>query len=153
MNDYDSHVRILVVTPKEHEVSTLSHILGHSAWTLTTASDIGSACGLLRQHHVHVVMCDARLEDGTWKDMLDVIADLPEPPQLIVTASHADDRLWAEVLNLGAWDVLVKPYRPKEVYRTIHLAWQHWADHRRIPRRANSSSVPHDNTASAAGAR
>lgn len=99
---------------------------------------------MLAQHHVHVVLCDPRLPDGTWKDLLETIADIPEPPQLIVTAHHADDRLWAEVLNLGAWDVLVKPFHPKEVYRTIHLAWRHWTDNRRVPRRtvAAAGSAP-----------
>jgi DNA-binding response OmpR family regulator len=142
MNDYDTHVRVLAVSPKESEASALAYILGHSAWTLSTACDLASARQLLSQHLVHVVLCDPTLPDGTWHNMLDVLGELPEPPQLIVTAHHADDRLWAEVLNLGAWDVLVKPFHPKEVYRTIHLAWRHWTDHRRIPRRTTASAQP-----------
>lgn len=140
MNEYDSHVRVLAVSLGKSETSALSHILAHSAWTLLTAHDVGSARRLLAQHHVHVVLCDPKLPDGTWKDLLATLEQTPEPPQLIVTAHQADDRLWAEVLNLGAWDVLVKPFHAKEVYRTVHLAWRHWTDTRRLPRRIGVSA-------------
>jgi DNA-binding NtrC family response regulator len=152
MNDYDTHVRVLAVSRKESETSSLAHILAHSAWTLLTANDIASAREALNQHHVHVVLCDTALSDGTWKDLLSTIVDLPEPPQLIVTAHHADERLWAEVLNLGAWDVLVKPFHPKEVYRTIHLAWRHSTVARRGAR-IPAGSASADEFAYAAGLR
>lgn len=48
-----------------------------------------------------MVICEARLPDGTWKEVLDLAQRQPRPPYLIVTFSLADDRLWAEVLNLG----------------------------------------------------
>jgi DNA-binding response OmpR family regulator len=47
---------------------------------------------------------------------------------LIVTSDLADDRLWAEALNLGAYDVLAKPFRAAEVFRTVSLAWRQWKD-------------------------
>jgi DNA-binding response OmpR family regulator len=43
-----------------------------------------------------------------------------------VTSRHADDRLWAEALNLGAWDVLAKPFDPGEVVRVVNLACLCW---------------------------
>jgi CheY-like chemotaxis protein len=39
----------------------------------------------------------------------------PDPPMLIVTSRLADDYLWAEALNLGAYDVLAKPFDASEV--------------------------------------
>jgi DNA-binding response OmpR family regulator len=45
-----------------------------------------------------------------------------------VTSRLADDRLWAEVLNIGGYDVLAKPFVPAEVFRTISLAWLNWKD-------------------------
>jgi hypothetical protein len=44
-------------------------------------------------------------------------------------ASHfADDQLWAEALNLGAYDVLAMPLRAAEVFRSVSLAWRRWND-------------------------
>ena len=40
----------------------------------------------------------------------------------------APERLWAEALNLGAWDVLAKPFEADEVIRIVSIAGQHWED-------------------------
>ena len=48
----------------------------------------------------------------------------------------ADDRLWAEALNLGAWDVLAKPFEKSEVLRAVSTAWLDWKNKQKIPTRA-----------------
>lgn len=45
-----------------------------------------------------------------------------QPPKLIVASRLADERLWAEVLNLGGYDLLVKPFVADEVQRVVSLA-------------------------------
>jgi DNA-binding response OmpR family regulator len=60
--------------------------------------------------------------------MLDQISLLPDPPLFIVASRLADERLWAEALNLGAWDVLAKPFVADEVTRIVDIARQHWRD-------------------------
>ena len=60
--------------------------------------------------------------------MLERISLLPDPPLFIVTSRLADERLWAEALNLGAWDVLAKPFEADEVIRIVSIAGQHWQD-------------------------
>jgi DNA-binding response OmpR family regulator len=74
---------------------------------------------LLRIDKVRVVVCETGLPDGTWKDILETVSSLPDPPLLIVTSRFADERLWAEVLNLGGYDVLIKPFDPREVFRSV----------------------------------
>ena len=45
-------------------------------------------------------------------------------PNLIVSSPRADERLWAEVLNLGAFDLLMgAPFEPEEVLRVTESAW------------------------------
>jgi len=65
-----------------------------------------------------------------WVDVLDQIQSMPHPPSVIVTSRMADEQLWSEALNLGAWDVLAKPLDPSEVIRSVESAWRHW--HHRI---------------------
>ena len=81
---------------------------------------------LWREHRVAVVVSDSDLSDGTWKDLLTDLRTAPNPPRLIVTSDLADERLWAEVLNYGAYDVLVKPFHPAEVLRIVSAAWRDW---------------------------
>ncbi len=64
--------------------------------------------------------------------MLNHLSLFPDPPLLIVTSRLADERLWAEALNLGAWDVLAKPFDADEVIRIVTIACQHWQDRHRV---------------------
>jgi hypothetical protein len=73
-----------------------------------------------------VVICQHSLPDGDWKLMLAGLDRIDVRPSLIVSSRLADDRLWAEVLNLGAFDLLLgAPFEPEEVLRVTESAcWE-----------------------------
>src|ERR1700692_1457763 len=125
---------VLSVSPFEEDCLSLMAIVGYSTWRLFHAHDLGSAVALLQQHEIAVVLCKRDLPSGTWIDLLESLRSLPDPPSLIVASRLADERLWAEALNLGAWDVLAKPFDRREVFRSVKSAWQHW--YGQIPMRA-----------------
>lgn len=81
---------------------------------------------LLRSHQISVVVCERDLRPHSWKDLLAGACDLPKPPLVIVTSRHADDYLWVEALNLGASDVLAKPFDTGELKRTLFIAALNW---------------------------
>jgi len=68
-----------------------------------------------------VVLCDKHLPDGNWKDLISWLADSPDPPRVIVLAG-ADSEFYAEAINLGAYDVLLRPLNPEELCRVASLA-------------------------------
>src|SRR5215471_13144473 len=119
-------VTVLSVSPLEEDHASLQTIFGHSMWTLFIADCHAAAYSILRQRDISVVLCERDLETGNWTDLLGCISDLQLRPSVIVTSRLADDHLWAEALNLGAWDVLAKPFERNEVLRSIKAAWQHW---------------------------
>ena len=140
-SDHACRVHVLAVSPFESDHTALSHIFGHTAWEFDTARTLQQASEKLFDTVSLVsplVLCDEVLPDGSWKDMLRLIHKQPDPNYLIVTSPRADDRLWAEVLNLGAYDVLAKPFHSTEVFRTIGLAWRQWLDSRKSVGRAAS---------------
>ena len=49
-------------------------------------------------------------------------------PFFIVTSRLADERLWVEALNVGAYDVLVKPFDVTELKRVLNSAWCEWRE-------------------------
>jgi DNA-binding response OmpR family regulator len=65
------------------------------------------------------------LSPGTWKDLYCALLALTAPPVFIVTSRLADERLWAEALNVGVYDVLAKPLETSEVNRSLSLAALH----------------------------
>jgi DNA-binding NtrC family response regulator len=135
-------VHVIAVSSLESDHIALAHIFGHTAWKLDSVRSAREAMVRLLSPSDAVgspiLLCDKTLPDGSWKDLLYMTQELSDPPNLIVTASQADDCLWAEVLNLGAYDVLQKPFRAQEVFRTIGLAW---SDARKSPARAVSRSA------------
>ncbi len=146
MDDFNNCVRVLAVSPHDTDLAVLSHIFNHSAWTLLTARSVDEARSLLRDNSVDVVLSERCLPDGDWKAILSVAGEQEQPPQLVVLSKDGDELLWSEVLNLGAWDVLARPFQAQEVYRSIYAAWQHGAAAARraarIRRHAASERMP-----------
>jgi DNA-binding response OmpR family regulator len=124
-------VNILSVSPMEQDHIWLDRILNHAecsacnepTWTLLPILTLADALPLLRENRMRIVLAEGDLLPGTWRDVLAEIVVLPDPPLLIVTSRLADERLWAEALNLGAYDVLAKPFDREEVVRVLGLAW------------------------------
>ncbi len=126
----DRVVTVLAVSPFDEDHIFLSHLFSHSNWQIHQARSYGEALALLRCNAIPVVLCESETADRNWKDMLAELEQLPESPLLIVTSRLADEHLWAEVLNLGGYDVLMKPFDRLEVLRVISLAWLHWKEQR-----------------------
>lgn len=126
-----TQITVLSVGPHELDHACLSEIFAEahwtlcpqSHWTLKTTPSLSSALSILRNEKIPLVICENNLETETWRDLWGELANMPDPPTLIVTSRLADERLWAEALNLGAHDVLAKPFDSGEVVRTLSQAW------------------------------
>ena len=122
------------VGPQDQDLCALADILNRTEWklcpgtnwTLAATDDVPSAAARLEGEKVPIVLCERESVAGNWKDMLESVGKFSSPPMLIVTSRTADEYLWAEALNLGAYDVLSKPYHAAEVVRVLSMAWLHW---------------------------
>jgi len=110
---------MLFISPTAEDHAALRHITSNLAWEVSIVTNCNEARDKLRQDQVSVVLCESALEDGTWKDILHHIAASARPPRLIVTSHLADEYLWAEVLNLGGYDVLAEPFSEPEVCHVL----------------------------------
>jgi DNA-binding NtrC family response regulator len=120
-------VVVLSVAPAEDQ-RRLRSIFSRTRWRLIEATTIDSALKQLQQTAAGIVVCDAKLPDGTWKDLRRRVAGFRTRPLVVVSGWHASDSLWAEALNEGAYDVLSKPFDKAEVIRILSLAWLQWRD-------------------------
>lgn len=136
-----SKVIVLSVGPMDDHQVRLAEILSGSRWalcpdtkwTLESCSSLATALPALRGGRIPIVLCDRDRKPNEWKEMLDRLRSLSSPPFLIVTSRLADDRLWAEALNLGAHDVLAKPFEATEVVRIFSMAWLRWEQRKKVP--------------------
>jgi CheY-like chemotaxis protein len=130
-------VTVFHVGPQDQDLRALADILNRTdwklcpgtRWTLAATDDVPSAARL-EDEKAPIVLCESESMAGNWKHVLESVGRIPAPPLLIVTSRTADEYLWAEALNLGAYDVLSKPYHPAEVVRVLSMAWLHWMNRR-----------------------
>jgi DNA-binding response OmpR family regulator len=114
---------VLAVSPLSADRLRLREILSQRNWELHEASDCRGALALLRGQSIPALLCERDHADGSWEDLLNATARLPAPPNLVVFSRLADEFLWAEVLNMGGFDVLIAPFEPEEVLRVTFAAW------------------------------
>src|SRR5258708_1703459 len=102
-------------------------MLSRPKWIVHKARSLTSAKTKLRtRNSFPVVLCERDLSPDSWREMLEYLRDMNDPPLLVVTSHLADERLWAEALNLGAYDVLAKPFDAVEVTRILSSARLRW---------------------------
>jgi DNA-binding NtrC family response regulator len=146
----DRTVAVLAVSPNAETLARLRGIFQHTKWVIHDASDCKASLNLLKKREIPVVICERRMPDGTWKDLLEKVNALAMPPLVIVTSHDADDALWSEVLNEGGYDVLAKPFVSSEVTRIVSLAWLHWKSAReKRKKKAGHASASGSGTGSA----
>jgi DNA-binding NtrC family response regulator len=119
-------IAVLSVSPIQDDHDTLASLLDHDQWRIHSALSLRSASAFLRAHVVPLVVCEHDLSPDTWTELLDETRLLAIPPVLIMTCRVADDSLWAEALNVGAYDVLARPLDRTEVTHVLSSAWLHW---------------------------
>lgn len=117
---------VLVLSPREEDHSMLSRVFAHTAWMVHHSRDLEAAMACLREYSVSVVLCDCFFDGYSWKNFPDQLSQHPSAPTLIVASDIADGRLWAEVLNLGGYDVLAKPFSLPEVIWVVLGAHRRW---------------------------
>ena len=122
----------ILVSPDQEDYRSLTNILESNQWSVRGALSFREALQLLSDlQEPAVVACERELPDGDWKDVYQFIESLSNPPPLVVVSRHADESLWAEVLNVGGYDVLAKPFEEGEVQRVMTMARRYGAGEER----------------------
>jgi DNA-binding NtrC family response regulator len=110
---------LVVMTASQSERIFMKAALDGLRCNLRFANNRLEALAMLAAESVAVVIVDGDAKAPSWRELL---AQLSRPetgpaPRFIVLSRLADSRMWAEVLNLGAYDLLPRPLAADE------LAW------------------------------
>ena len=113
-------------------------IFAKCGWELLEAKSRRCALDSLLRNRVQVVIAESHLPSWNWQQVLQDLQRLEKPPELVVTSRTADEHLWAEVLNVGAYDVLAQPLDREEVERVVAAASRYFDN----PRRYTDAPAP-----------
>ena len=103
-------------------VSTLvasAQIQIHSANTLSCAK------ARLQTTEARVILTDVTFERGGWQDAVRMAARLSFRTALVLVSPFADQRLWIDALEYGAYDLILEPFHAEElswILENAHLS-------------------------------
>lgn len=111
---------------RDEDRSALQQIIGPCEWKVIWSATCAAAIEAVQRSEPQIVVSGRTFPDGEWKDIWARLRSRPNPPMFILASRLADESLWSEVLNLGGYDLLLKPLHPEEVVRTVHGALMTW---------------------------
>jgi two-component system response regulator PilR (NtrC family) len=114
--------RILCISGHLEDARQLSQMLQALPLVVEHVGTLRLARAQLRKQDYDVVLTEANLPDGNWLDVLHMVRETPREMKVVVTDPQADAHLWAEALNLGAYDLLAQPFYEPEVRRILSNA-------------------------------
>jgi DNA-binding response OmpR family regulator len=117
-----STVTILSLSANCNDHAELQDSLAGISCRTITANGLQDGLQLLQKGGISIVVCDSSLGDDAWREILNRIPPRSSSPALIVSSSCADEHLWTEVLNLGGFDVIAKPFQTEELRYVIQTA-------------------------------
>jgi DNA-binding NtrC family response regulator len=115
-------ISLLAVDSNKDDCQSLLAILGSTGTRIHWASSFREATTLMHQSVPDLILCERDLPDGTWKDVFRKAEGMRPRPPVVVVSRKPDERLWAEVLNFGVYDMLLKPFDTTEVCRMVRWA-------------------------------
>jgi len=86
------------------------------------AHDCAEARALLKDRVVDLILTDAALPDGTWKDSISLVRNLAKGTPVIVLSRIVSMRLYLDTQDGGAADFIVPPISPRELAHVLAMA-------------------------------
>lgn len=111
---------MLIASPDQADHRMADAVGRQRRWTVLHAGTHAVAVDLLLVRRPSVVIA------SDWRPMLEELACLVDPPVLVAASRSADAALWAEALNVGAYDVLQTPLEPGELQHVVESAHETW---------------------------
>lgn len=123
---------VLFISPSAEDANVLTEMLGPLKIPLQHAEDLRCARQKLDYESYGAILTEARLPDGNWEDVLNLVVERSLHSAVVVTHPFADARFWADALELGAYDLLAQPFCCSEVQRILANALSSPAELRRV---------------------
>ena len=114
--------RILVIDDEPSVADALRIILEDDGHEVTVALTGLEGLDLARRQRFDVVVSDVRLPDVTGLEVLDAVRKERPDSTVILITSHGTTKLMDEARACGAFEVLHKPFPPRDVLRLVSKA-------------------------------
>jgi DNA-binding NtrC family response regulator len=117
---------ILLASAREDDVVSLQKILLDSNWTAVVVAAWADALEAQGRMNFPIVLCDRDLTGLRWHEGVRAMMRARLRPTVILLSNVADPYLWDELVQVGGFDVLPRPFRREETLAILNFAFTHW---------------------------
>lgn len=118
----DQPIEILVISSELRNRRALVEVLNREHWNPIYASTLNDCREFFATRDAILVFCDRQLSDGTYRDVLKTMRSLNKNVPLVVTTRVADWDEYLEVIQQGAFDLILSPCTATDVTWVIRRA-------------------------------
>ncbi len=131
MTDKQDEVRILALVSAEMQ-RTIQRQLAFMSIAIDFMNNAADLSPLvLNRAHYHVALVPAELPNTDWWTLWGDISLLNPRPEILVYSRTASFQLWAGVLEMGGYDILVEPFTDEELRQAVDRAAQSFLERNR----------------------
>lgn len=112
---------VVLIEDDKTQREILKLYLKNYGYEVVEVSDGAKAIETIRKNQPTLILLDLMLPSISGREIFRVIRLENSVPIIIVTASGAEDEI-ADLIDAGADDYIIKPYRPKELMSRIRAA-------------------------------
>ncbi|WP_027188656.1 sigma-54-dependent transcriptional regulator [Desulfovibrio cuneatus] len=129
MNTEQGH--ILIIDDEKNYLLVLEALLADQGYAVTALNDPETALAFLDESEVDVIVTDMKMPKLSGKEVVThVKRDYPHIPVLVMTAFGSIESA-VDIMKLGAFDYITKPFSNDELLLSIHNAVEMARVHRR----------------------
>jgi ActR/RegA family two-component response regulator len=107
--------KIVIISSDLNHLSALTEILKKREIGPVCTSAVRQYRDVLSKQSVGLVFSDSTLSDGDYRDVIAASRSVGSRARIVVTSRQADWPEFLEAIRAGAFDVISKPCRPKDV--------------------------------------
>jgi DNA-binding NtrC family response regulator len=115
-------IRVLVVDDEPGFLKITSRILTNQGCEVIAAGSAEEAVEHLETKFFDVVLSDVRMPGMNGIELLRKLADERPTQQVVMISGHASTEMAVQVMKLGAFDFLIKPFEADDLVRTVQQA-------------------------------
>jgi phosphoserine phosphatase RsbU/P len=108
-------IDLLIVSSRLENKKTILRFLEGLPLNTCTVGSVEEAEETFEEHEIDVVVCDERLSDGAYHDVLALTIDRKPRIQFIVLLCTGGQEEYCEAIRLGVTDVVRPPLDPTDI--------------------------------------
>ena len=120
-----SEIDLLIVSSRLENKRTILRFLEELPLNIYTVGNVEEAEETFEKHEIDVVVCDERLSDGTYHDVLALTLDRKPQIQFILLLCTGGQEEYSEAIRLGVTDVVRPPLHPTDIELALIQALRH----------------------------